>query len=148
MLADHVLKTKIEYKIHRNKRFKIYLSKSTTWSIKELFQHYMTNGEFKDLPRRLVSDKVLRDEVFNIAKNRKDVRYQRGFDLVVSKFCFIKSILVMLLHVQINLLIKVKLYQTNNWLKNCTNQLLENVKNVKYYISGADLADTLLISKY
>ena len=108
----------------------------------------MTNGEFKDLPRRLVSDKVLRDEVFNIAKNRKDVRYQRGFDLVVSKFCFIKSILVMLLHVQINLLIKVKLYQTNNWLKNCTNQLLENVKNVKYYISGADLADALLISKY
>ena len=108
----------------------------------------MTNGEFKDLPRRLVSDKVLRDEAFNIAKNRKDVRYQRGFDLVVSKFCFIKSILVMLLHVQINLLIKVKLYQTNNWLKNCTNQLLENVKNVKYYISGADLADTLLISKY
>ena len=108
----------------------------------------MTNGEFKDLPRRLVSDKVLRDEVFNIAKNRKDVRYQRGFDLVVSKFCFIKSILVMLLHVQINLLIKVKLYQTNNWLKNCTNQLLENVKNVKYYISGVDLADTLLISKY
>ena len=66
----------------------------------------MTNGEFKDLPRRLVSDKVLRDEAFNIAKNRKDVRYQRGFDLVVSKFCFIKSILVMLLHVQINLLIK------------------------------------------
>ena len=108
----------------------------------------MTNGEFKDLPRRLVSDKVLRDEVFNIAKNRKDVRYQRGFDLVVSKFCFIKSILVMLLHVQINLLIKVKLYQTNNLLKNCTNQLLENVKNVKCYISGADLADTLLISKY
>ena len=66
----------------------------------------MTNGEFKDLPRRSVSDKVLRDEAFNIAKNRKDFRYQRGFDLVVSKFCFIKSILVMLLHVQINLLIK------------------------------------------
>ena len=95
----------------------------------------MTNGEFKDLPRRSVSDKVLRDEAFNIAKNRKDFRYQRGFDLVVSKFCFIKSILVMLLHVQINLLIKVKLYQTNNLLKNCTNQLLENVKNVKCYIN-------------
>ena len=32
-------------------------------------QHDIAYGDFKDLPRRTASDKVLRDKVFNIAKN-------------------------------------------------------------------------------
>ena len=57
-----------------------------------------------------------------------------------SRYFLIKSLLVMLLQVplqkpqlrEINLLLKVKLYQTNDLLKNYTSQLLGNLKNVKY----------------
>ena len=38
---------------------------------KACFQHDMANGDFKDLKRRTFSDKVFRDEAFNIAKNPK-----------------------------------------------------------------------------
>ena len=36
---------------------------------KACFQHDMAYGDFKDLKRRAISHKVLRDKVFNIAKN-------------------------------------------------------------------------------
>ena len=42
------------------------------------FQHYMAYGDFKDLTRRTASDKILRDKAFNITKNQKYYRYQRG----------------------------------------------------------------------
>ena len=45
---------------------------------KACFQHNMTYGDFKDLPRRTVSDRVFRDEEFNIFKNSKCDGYQRG----------------------------------------------------------------------
>ena len=38
---------------------------------KACFQHDMAYGNFKDLAKRTASDKVLRDEAFNIAKNPK-----------------------------------------------------------------------------
>ena len=38
----------------------------------------MAYGDFKDLTRRTVSDKILRDKAFNIAKNPKHSRYKRG----------------------------------------------------------------------
>ena len=31
----------------------------------------MTYGDFKDLPKRIVSDKILHDKAFNIVKNPK-----------------------------------------------------------------------------
>ena len=37
----------------------------------------MVYGHFKDLPRRIAADKVLRDEAFNYAKNPKYDGYQR-----------------------------------------------------------------------
>ena len=43
-------------------------------------------GDFKDLDRRAVSDKVLRDKAFNIAQNPKYDRYQRGLASTVYKF--------------------------------------------------------------
>ena len=46
----------------------------------------MVYGEFKDLPRRTTSDKVLRDKAFNIAKNPKYDKYQRGLASMVYKF--------------------------------------------------------------
>ena len=38
---------------------------------KACFQHDMAYGDFKDLTRRTVSDKILRDKAFIIAKNPK-----------------------------------------------------------------------------
>ena len=85
---------------------------------KNCFRHNMAHKDFKDLPRRIISDKVLRDIAFGIAKHPEYDGYQRALAPMVYKV-LIKSLLVlirqvMLLHVQINLLIKVKLSQINN----------------------------------
>ena len=53
---------------------------------KACFQHNMAYGDFKDLARRTVSDKVLRNKAFNIAKNPKDDRCQRGLGSMAYKF--------------------------------------------------------------
>ena len=45
----------------------------------------MAYGNFKDSEKRTASDKVLRDKEFNIAKNFKYDRYQRGQASVVYK---------------------------------------------------------------
>ena len=42
---------------------------------KTCFQHDMAYGDFKDLPKRIAADKVLRDKAFNIAKTSKYDRY-------------------------------------------------------------------------
>ena len=42
--------------------------------------------DFNDLARRTGSDKVLTDKAFNIAKNPKYDRYQRGLASMVYKF--------------------------------------------------------------
>ena len=46
----------------------------------------MAYGDFKDLFRRTASDKILRDEAFNIAKYLKFDRYQRGLVSMVYEF--------------------------------------------------------------
>ena len=43
----------------------------------------MAHGNFKDLLRFTVSDKVLRVKPFNIAKNSKDDKYQRDLALMI-----------------------------------------------------------------
>ena len=58
---------------------------------KACFQHDMAYGDFKDLKRRTVCDKVLRDKAFNIAKNPKYDGYQRGLASMVYKFLDKKS---------------------------------------------------------
>ena len=51
----------------------------------------MAYGNFKDLPRRTVSDEVLRDKAFNIAKNQKYAEHQRGLASMVYRFFDKKS---------------------------------------------------------
>ena len=51
----------------------------------------MAYGDFKDLARRTASDKVLRDKVFNVAKNRKYDGYKRGLASMLYKFFDKKS---------------------------------------------------------
>ena len=53
---------------------------------KPCFQHDMTYEDFKDLAKRIASDRVLKDKAFNIAKNPKYDGYQRGFASMVYKF--------------------------------------------------------------
>ena len=43
----------------------------------------MAYGEFKDLSKRTVADKILCDEAFNIAKIQKYDGYQRGLVSVI-----------------------------------------------------------------
>ena len=51
----------------------------------------MAYGDFKDIARRTISDKALRDEAFDIAKNPKYDGYQRGFASMAYKFFEKKS---------------------------------------------------------
>ena len=46
--------------------------------IKFVFQHDMAYGELQHLVRGTTSDRILRDKTFNIAKNPKYARNQRG----------------------------------------------------------------------
>ena len=51
----------------------------------------MADGDFKNLPRRTASDKVLSDKSFNNARNPKYNGYQREFTSMVYKFFGKKS---------------------------------------------------------
>ena len=53
---------------------------------KACFQHDMAYEDFKDLNRITFADKVLRDKVFDIAKDPKYDEYHRGLASVVYKF--------------------------------------------------------------
>ena len=96
----------------------------------------------KDLPRKTASDKVLHDKAFTIAKTQYD-DYQRGLASMVYNFFLIRSLQMVLLHMvrqrwqlcgilKINLLLKIKLCQTKNKMKNYIIPLLENLKNEKH----------------
>ena len=51
----------------------------------------MAYGDFKDIKRRTVSDKILKNKAFSIAKNPKYDGYQRGLASMVYKFFDKKS---------------------------------------------------------
>ena len=53
---------------------------------KACFEHDIVYRDFKDLTGRTATDKVLRDKVFNIAKNPKYDGYQRGLSSMVYNF--------------------------------------------------------------
>ena len=53
---------------------------------KACFQHDMAFGDFKDLTRRIASNKILRDKAINIVKNIKYHGYQRILASVVYNF--------------------------------------------------------------
>ena len=51
----------------------------------------MAYGDFKDLAKRTLADKVLRDRAFKIASDQKYDGYQRGLASMVYKFFDKKS---------------------------------------------------------
>ena len=87
----------------------------------------MAYGDFKDIARRTASDKVLRDKAFNIAKNPKYDGYQRGLASMVYKFFDKKSASLSDKSVSgSGVANNERLNKIYNYLKNYTNELLEN----------------------
>ena len=56
-----------------------------------MFSTSLAYGDFKDLKKRIAADKSLRDKAFNVAKDTKYDRYQRGLASMVYKFFDKKS---------------------------------------------------------
>ena len=67
MLVEHLLKIKNEFKNLKKQEIKKYIY------INELdkvcFHHDMAYGGFEDLAKRTVSDIILRDKAFHVARN-------------------------------------------------------------------------------
>ena len=104
----------------------------------------MTYGDFKDLPRRKVANKVLPDKVFIIAKNPKYDGYQRRFSSMVYNY-FNKSLQAVLL----------KWKMPNQQLaEELHKRIIKKFEKPKIHLSftdniwGADLADMDVISKF
>ena len=110
----------------------------------------MANGDFKNLARRAASVKVLKDKAFNIAKNPKYDRYQRGLASMVYKFFDKKSVSGSCVATLANNEIK----QNLQLAKELHKIFVRNFKKRAVYsrfkenLWGAHLADMQLISKF
>ena len=75
MLVNHPLKQRKNEKTKETGNL-TYIYKNAL--NKACFQHKMAYGDFKDLNRRTISDKVLRGKASSTTKNQNDGGYQRG----------------------------------------------------------------------
>ena len=96
---------------------------------KACFQHDIAYGDFKDCKRRTASDKVLRDKLFNIAKNPKYDGYQRGLASMVYKFFDKKS-----KGRGVNIPLEFHEQLATQLLENLANQFIENFKKEKFIL--------------
>ena len=112
---------------------------------KVCFQHDMVYGKYKDLTKRTVSDKFLRDKAFKIASNPKYDGYERGLASMVYKFFDKKSNVS-----------DIKSMSNQQLADEFHKPIIRNFKRRRVYSSyssfkdniwGADLADMQLISK-
>ena len=106
----------------------------------------MAYGDLKDLARRTVSDKVLSNKAFNIAKTPKYDGFQRGLASVVYKFFDKKSS---------GSGVGNKIRQNQQLVEELLRAIIKKFKkkriaysSFKDNIWGADLADMPLISKF
>ena len=105
----------------------------------------MAYGDFKVLAKGTAADKVLRDEIFNIAKHPKYDGYQRGLASIVHK-CFDKKSSVGGIK---------SMPQKEQLAEELHKPILRNFfkkrkvySPFKDYIWGADLADIQTIGKF
>ena len=111
---------------------------------KACFQHDMTYGDFKDLNRRTISGKILRDKAFNIVKNPKYDKYQRDFASIVYKVFDKKTS---------DNSIKNEIISNKELAEELRKPIIRKFNKRKVQspfidnIWGADLADVQLISK-
>ena len=111
---------------------------------KACFVHDAAYSDSKDLTKRTVADKNLKNRAFDIAKDPKYDGYQRGLAYMVYKF-FDSKVSAS----------GAKLISENEQLANELHQpIIRKFEKSKVYstfkdnIWGADLADMLLLSKY
>ena len=111
---------------------------------KAYFQYDMSYGDFKDLNRRALSDQVLRDKAFHIAKNPNYDGYQRGLASMVYKFFDKKSEGSGIVNNKENIQLAEELHEP----------IIRKFEKRKVYSSfrdniwGADLADMQLLSNF
>ena len=112
---------------------------------KACFQHDMAYGDFTYLPRRTASDKTLCDKAFNIAENSKYDGYQRRLVSMVYKSFDKKTS---------GGAVKNKNMPNQELAEELHKPIIINFEKRKVNlpfidnISGDDLADTQLISKF
>ena len=82
---------KFIYEMHLTQPFTKNKERNLYLLDKACFQHDMAYGDFQDLTKWTAFNNVLRDKVFNIAKNCKCGGYQRGIASMVYKFFDKKS---------------------------------------------------------
>ena len=105
----------------------------------------MAYGAFKNLPRRIASDKLSCDKVFSIAKNLKYEGYQRGLVTMVYKFFHKKTA---------GIGAKSEITQYHELAEELDKLIITKFEKRKVYSSfkdniwGADLEDMQLISKF
>ena len=98
MLVDHLLKIKKELKKFKKQKIQTIFTKM---NLVRLVFNIIWLMAFKDLAKRTVSDKFLRDKAFNIAKNPKYDGYKRRLASMVYKFFDRKRHVVVLISMQI-----------------------------------------------
>ena len=111
---------------------------------KSCFQHDMAYGDFKDLTKRTIADKVLRYKAFKIASDQKYDGYQRGLASMIYKFFHKKSQGNGLANNKENIQLADEIHKP----------IIRKFKKRKVYFSfkdniwGVDLADIQLLSKF
>ena len=85
---------------------------------KACFQHDMTYGDFKDLKRRTASDKVLRDNEFNIAKILNMMVIKEDLLLWSTNFLIKSPFRLQINLYQVMVLLIMRLNKIYNYLKN------------------------------
>ena len=117
---------------------------------KACFAHDAAYSDSKNITKRTIPDKILRDKAFNIAKDTKYDGYQRGLASMVYKFFDKKSAKSGAKHVN-----NTKLAPQNQKLAEELHKLIiKKFEKRKIHaafkdnIWGADLADMHLLSRY
>ena len=111
------------------------------------FAHDAAYSDSKDLTKRTVADKILRNRAFNIAKDPKYDGYQRGLASMVYKFFDKKS--------KGSGVVNTKLTPQNQQLaEELHKPIIRKFEKKKVHVAfkdniwGTDLADMQLLSKY
>ena len=124
---------------------------------KACFAHDAAYSDSKDLTKRTVADKSLRNKAFNIAKNKKYDGYQRGLGSVVYKFFDKKSASLADKSTKgsgVTKLTNKSLSQNQQSAEELYKPVIRKLKKRKVNsafkdnIWGADLADMQLLSRY
>ena len=112
----------------------------------------MAYGNFKDLPRRTASEKILRDKAFSITKNSKYEGYQRGLASMVYNF-FDKNQASLTDKSDVSDVAKCEIMSNQKLTKELHKPIIRIWKNKKYTIFysnmlGINLAGMQMICKF